>query len=717
MTAPLSLRPRGKRIRRFVRASAVALSLLLGVGAAAGGALPAMADEPTPSPTATVEPEPAITLIPEAQGRYRSGSPFSATVAITNPGTVALSASRVTLEISHTALNDREEVLTWLHGDASPGNFTLLGTTATPAIDPDTQGYATTVVPSPDLDALKPGVYPIQATLMVTADDDSASTLTMARSVVIVQAGDLSPVTTLVPITATPDDYILSVNELTDLTSADGALTQQLNAVDGTRAVLAIDPAIVAAIRLHGDNAPASSQEWLARLEALPNERFALQFADADTAAQAAAGLDKPLSIQSLDAFRGTLPTETDALATPDSDDSDSVNDEPALDDLLAVPQARGAVVWPRGALSANTVQKMNTFMAEADEPATEGALPPAAGATTPVTIVPSSALATQVPPPGPRARVQNSALLVTDSEVSAAVSMAAQEPDAVQRGAHLTEATALLSFSNPQQTTLVGLDRNESRTEDALRTAIVALGGGAAQSLQQLVDAQPVSVSVRDNDDTERAEAVNSLLADEQKLRLFSSILDNPAQLNDRERIAILRLLTVGPRIVTTPFSEALAQHRQHTTDILDAVGIQPSNPILISAAVDVPVWVRNDLPYPITVILTAQPQDPRLDVQRTTKIHAEGNTTERAKVPVEARIASGEVDLVMTLASTTGVAIGSTQIAHLTVRAEWETIGLVVLAGAATLLIAAGIWRTIRRRRTQNTDPDGSSASPGVS
>jgi hypothetical protein len=77
----------------------------------------------------------------------------------------------------------------------------------------------------------------------------------------------------------------------------------QLDAVTGSNAVLAVDPAIVAAIRVLGTAAPASAVAWLSDLMTLPNPRFALQFGDADLATQIAAGLGAPLTALPLDPY------------------------------------------------------------------------------------------------------------------------------------------------------------------------------------------------------------------------------------------------------------------------------------------------------------------------------------------------------------------------------------------------------------------------------
>jgi hypothetical protein len=69
--------------------------------------------------------------------------------------------------------------------------------------------------------------------------------------------------------------------------------------------------------------------------------------------------------------------------------------------------------------------------------------------------------------------------------------------------------------------------------------------------------------------------------------------------------------------------------------------------------------------------------------------------------RVPLESHVANAEVTLSMSLTSPTGVAIGPQRTTRLTIRAEWETIGLIVFGSLGLLLIGAGIFRTIRRRR----------------
>src|SRR5690606_26383410 len=105
----------------------------------------------------------------------------------------------------------------------------------------------------------------------------------------------------------------------------------QLDGVTGTSAVLAIDPLIPASIRALGTAAPVSAVTWLTRLEALSNERFALQAGDADATVQARAGLTElltPLPLTSVLTPENFVATET--TPTPSPTPSPSPSGSPA---------------------------------------------------------------------------------------------------------------------------------------------------------------------------------------------------------------------------------------------------------------------------------------------------------------------------------------------------------------------------------------------------
>lgn len=691
MTVPHPPRSLSGRLRRAAHTTVAALTVLAGVFAPALSATAA-----TESPSPETGPDVSIVLAPENQGAYTPGLPLAAAVAIDNDGESAAPAGQITLDLGRTALSDRASLLAWLNDGTTAQPLSPLGETASTEVGADAAASASLVVSSALVGDLPPGVYPLRATLTFsqTTVGDALDPVTAQSALIVSATGSSadSAVNAFVPITATPSGSILSADELTALTATDGALTLQLSAVAGTGAVLAIDPAIPAAIRALGTAAPLSAVDWLQRLETLPNERFLLQFNDADLTAQVSAGLDSPLQPTTLAPFidpRGFAEPDDSATPSPSPDAAPATAELPTDEELTAaVVGARTNIYWPRGEISPDDLAALSRFVT---------------GSGDPVTVLPSSSFAegADAAPVAVRADASGATVLVADSALSSALSRAAAEDDALHRGAPLAEARALRWFTDPQASLLVAFDRNENRSADGLKDALAALSGGHTGTLAELLSAPPALVSVSSKSSAARAASVTTLLDGETQIRDFATILTDPAQLTGRERLSILRLLAVGAHVSDEDYAAAFSAHREATTKTLDAVGIQPSNPILISSSVDVPVWLRNDLPYPVTVQLDARPSDPRLEVDGMMTIEGAAATTTRVKIPVTARIASGEVDLIMDLTSPTGVHIGTTQVAQLTVRAEWETIGLIVFGSLAVLLIGAGVIRTVFRRR----------------
>ncbi|MDR2321546.1 MAG: DUF6049 family protein [Microbacterium sp.] len=677
-TEPASPR---RRLRRAAGALLVALSLGLPLVAAS----PASAEAtPTPSPTPT--PQHAgvqLSLQPDGNGSYASGSPLTATLILRNDATTGLGAGTVHLELGRAPLGDRRAVGAWLDGSGDAPALSPIGDVSTTVLDAEGTSRTQVVVPGTDVGALAPGVYPLQARFDTTPALTDAPA--PARSALVVAQGAPATVITVVPFTATPAGDLLSAAELTALTAPAGALTAQLNGVAGTGAVLAVDPSIPAAIRVLGTGAPATATAWLARLEALPNERFTLQFGDADATAQAAAGLNAPLTVDDFDPFvNPTGKTPTTPAPTPST--TAAPGQGPASP--AAIAGARTDILWPRGQVTAGQIATMSHYGA------------PGTGT---LSILPSTTFAAGAKdaPVASRGAVDGAPVLVSDEAVSEALSTAAGQSDAVARGGALTEANAMLWFDAPGSTVLAGLSRADTRSEEGLSSAITTFSGGQDGRLDRVLSGAPTELTVSTESAEDRAAAVVALNADADRLAQFATILERPADLTVRERISMLRLLGVGVHTTPEDFAAALKTHRTSTQKTMAAVGIQPSNPILISPKVDVPVWVRNDLPYPVHVTLHVSSSDSRIDVPATTEVEALPSNTTWVRLPLESHVASTEITLTMSLTSSTGVVIGPLQTARLTIRAEWETIGLVAFASLGVLLIGAGIIRTIRRRR----------------
>lgn len=649
----------------------------------------------TPPPAAIADaeaPEPAaaarLSISAGVHGVVQPEAPLTTTVTIDNDSDEAIPAGRIAVEVNRTALTDADALTAWLDSGQAAGSFTPLGSEESDAVAVSETSTSFISASASNLGDLGPGVYPIRGSL---AGDGASTTLT-AHSVLIVDADDSREIAVLVPLTATPaDDGLLTADELTELTAPDGALTAQLDGVAGTSAVLAVDPLIPAAIRALGSAAPVDAVTWLERLESLPNERFALQPGDADAAVQAAAELPELLAPLPLTSYLDPANfVETDATATPTPSPSPSPEEteqpeEPDLPDnaeLLAISGAESGILWP---LDDVRTADLAVFDAYLDADAT--------------TILPSTSLAATT---SALMEIDGHRVLVADADASARLSDAAASIDDDDREREITAGLAQLTFTGSQSTLLVGLDRDEMRTADALRETILSLSSVAQPiDLSGLRAADPASSTLVGETSTERASTLDNLLADEDRLESFASILDDRLVLLSPERIALLRLIGVG---AAEEFTANAMTHRTATVATLDAVGVQQPSPIqLFTAAAPLPVWVRNDLPWPVHVTLASNPSDARLDVQPRTPVEAQPASNTRVKVPVEARVGSGTLSVGFSLTSPTGVHIGTDQTATVTVRAEWEGIGLGILGGIIGLLLVLGIVRTIVRRRRE--------------
>jgi hypothetical protein len=487
---------------------------------------------------------------------------------------------------------------------------------------------------------------------------------------------------------------------LSALTAADGSLTSQLDAVDGTPVILAVDPAIPAAIRVLGTAAPASAAAWLARLDALPNSRFALQFGDADVAAQLQAGLPAPEGPTSLETYMSPSNFTPAGSGPPTPATTDGSATYPPLDELLDIGGGRADVYWPASGTAGAGVL---------------GAL--AAGDPGALTLVPSATLAAGAAGQAVSARASADAadVLAYDSAVSSALHEASLLDASVLRGASLTAATAYLELATAEaagRPLLVTVDRGSDRSGIALTAAIAAVlqaPGVTPIALDTIVATQPEATQAVDIPaDSTATDAASALFADETGIAGFATILGDPALLTGPQRAETLQLLGNAWRAIPDDWQAALTAHRDAARATLDAVGVlAPTTVQLLSTTTPLYVWVRNDLPYPVDVVLYASPDDVRLDVQRETVVTAatpRSNT--RIEVPVTARVGGGQVSVDLQLRSATGEAIGTPQRADITVRADWEGIGVTALVIVIGALVVFGLVRTILRRRRARRD-----------
>ncbi|WP_438354813.1 DUF6049 family protein [Microbacterium sp. CJ88] len=701
-TAARARPPVASHPRARARLGAVIAAVALIAAGSAASLAPASA---APSPTPTTGGTTSLTLSPSANGVVRAGQGLTVAVTVDNGTGTGLGATRITVAVGATPLPDRAALAAWLDGTTPVAGLATIGAADLDQVGAGATRTATVAVPGtdPQLAVRAPGVYPLAASF-----GSGAGTVT-STSVLVVPSDTVStPTGLVVPITAGGQSTgLLSAAQLTDLTGPTGDLTGQLDAVAGSPALLAVDPALPASIRALGNTAPTSATAWLDRLEALPNARFALQFGDADVSAQLHAGQPVPLQPTSLNAYLRPLDFLGGSAATPSPSPSATAGPTlPALDSLLAVG-GTADVFWPAtGTAGADVVTALGTQ-----------------GTRSATTLIASTSTSEGAGGGTVAARGTSgdAPVLVYDAAVSAALRTAARTSDPARRGAPLAAATASLAFATAEangRPLLVAVDRAADRTAAGLAAAVDAVGAAPGVSLVPVAQlgGTPAAVTVLDAaPDPVRVAAASALLAEEEQLAPLSTVLTDPTQLTGPARAELLQLLGNGWREKPGDWSTALEAHRTSTAGTLTAVSILDPTPVnLAGSGASLGVWVRNDLPYPVSVTLVTSPSDPRLTVQRRTTVTAAANSNTRVKVPVEARVGNGEVTLRLQLESPTGATVGPVRSMPVSVRAEWEGLGIALLSTLVGALVLFGLIRTVlRRRKSRRADASTADAS----
>lgn len=707
MSSPATARrsPRDRRpiARRLAAGAAALVALALTVPGAA------WADAGTDVDVDGAPDERSITfsMAPSGEGILTAGQPFTVTVAAGNPTDAPAAAGAVELSTSATPLRSRAEVQAWLSGDGADAVRTdvVLTGTELPAISANGRATAAVAVDTASVAGLGPGVYPLSARYA------SAQGPLEAESVLIVRGtGGTGSSGVIVPITGPAiTTGLLTAAQLATLTGEGGDLRGRLDAVAGTGAILAVDPALVAAVRVLGTSAPESATRWLEDLMTLPNARFALQFGDADLAAQVAAGLSTPLSVSTLapymsaaDFAGGTTTQAATPAATPDDGTTPTPTATaqpgtpvlPTLAELTDIGVAAGAVFWPATGTAGVELVAALAGQAVGDVPS--------------ITMVGSDAVASDTALDA-WAKSGDARILVYDEDASSALRAAASSDTAVTRAGALAAAAAyaaLDAIAAPDAPLLFTVDRSASFSASSLRETLIAadrLTGRPTADLAALTAGEPSPLTLDSvaADPAEVAE-LTTLLGDESNISSFATILADASLLTAPERASILQLLGNVWADVPAQAQNAYESHRAQTLETLGSVAVQPPSDITLAASsAPLTFSVRNDLPWPVSLVLIATNNDPRLRVQNTTPVDAGPARNTRVKVPVDARVGSGESTLNLQLRSPTMVAVGGSVPVHVSVRAEWESVGLIVGSVLVVAMILAGTIRTVRKLR----------------
>ena len=691
----------------------------------------------TVGPAAARTGRTTVSIAPADRGIVRRDEDLQLTLTVTNDTDADVPAGTAELDVFRSE-STRDVLSDWLEDTSTSGYLGApMDTVDVPAVAAH-RSVTQTVTIVPGNVAL--GGYSSFGARRIAAEYTAGDTFAVARSAITWYPDfqdDPVGVSVAMPVTLPETaDGVIGANDLAAATSVDGTLQQQLDAAEDHNVAVAVDPRIIASIRLLGQNAPSTATAWLERLEGLRNETFALPWADADVTGLRQAGADGIPGIVSLDQqvddenFPGastptptpTGPTPTDT-ASPDATAAPTDAASPS-DDATATTQDGGTGTDATPTLP--TTQGLLDFPWSMDHVSwpVEGTvatddLPALADAGTEATIV-SSGNTSAGPDTTIAAaeRIGDHRVLVSDQGMSALLRDAAGATDQQQWDTAMSELTATLATAARAGTAtspvLLTLGRDWPTDSGRLGRALDALEGTpwvAPSDLTTAAKATAGSLTLAPSDDgDDRLDRLRRIVDGERELTGFASAVADPTQVTAPARLTLLALASNAwrgaPRALDAAIDTTVADWSEDTR----AVSIPDSSSLtLLGDRSSLPVSIRNRSEYPVTVRLSVQPSSSALRIVRNDiEVELQPQSSTRATVPVRS-VANGKVTLTMSLTTPTGVTISQPATVELNVQAQWETVITAVAAVGLVALFGFGIFRSVRKRiRRRNGELD---------
>lgn len=674
------------------------IPLLLALGLGVGGLV---------VPSVPVAPEVgAVDMVsaPAFAGVLHPDQALLVSGTITNGTGLPLDVGTATVHVSPSKMVTRKTVARWLAGDMSAAESRTgdpLGELNIGELGIGQSRFFSITVPAAKLAFMRgdSGVFPLE--IRLTKGQESSIT---QRSVISWLPSSQVPQVSLAlaaPLNAPPSSSGLVDAEILDsLTSPGGALYDQLETFSGHTIAIGVDPMIVASLNLLGESASLSTRNWRERLELAPNDTFLLSYADSDQLLLRQAGASTPLG----------------PLSFPQPEDDSPSPDETVPPDDAANLPASVAVLTP-GSLTA-----MSTTLDALAWPArgvhSEGDLDFLSAGGFTRTLLSSSEVSGNVLST-PNVTVNERQTTVSDDQVSmllrAAVT-ANSDSEWAWAVAALTATLAVTATQSPGATLVATLGRDaspDSRSISRTLDVIESLAWVDPVPFSRVLEVDSVSgsIDVPDDDveDSARVSLTEDLLNSELNLTKFSSVVDDPTLVTGPQRLHLLALASATWASSFLGWEDAVNEHLSQNIELLNSVSLLESSSVnLLQEKGNLPIAVRNELDFPVTVFVTVRAERAILSVPKSrVKLTIEANSQAKASIPVES-IANGEVRTTVSLTSPTGVQISQPSTIVLNVQAGWETTATVVVAAIVFMLFVAGIWRTVLRRRALRKERD---------
>ncbi|WP_317228900.1 DUF6049 family protein [Clavibacter sp. MX14-G9D] len=727
---------RTDRALRLIRRTARRTISTLVCATVAAGTLAAgtVAAPATPAQAATEGV--TLTVTPSSEGILAPGEDLTVTVSVVNGTDTAVPAGRIDLDLNRTVLDTRTELDGWLDTAATDANSRTgprIGRTDSPEVPAGGTVDVPLTIPSGTvaLQGSRGGFGPRGLTAELAAGGVDVAT---GRGALVWSPGEDPapvPVAAVMPLTVPPSasDFI-DAEALATYTSPGGTLARQLDAVYGRPVAVGIDPRILASIRILGVDAPESAVDWLQRLREMPNETFALAWADADVAVQSQAGAatllgptDASYAVQAPrfaepGSTPAPTPTETPAPDATSGSASAAVSTEPAeepteepepspspaapvlspvpsLEDLTAWDHTIPGVAWP--AAGTMTSDDLGVLAAS--------------GVTTAVLAsgdVQAAGTAAVPAPVGATGTVGDMRILVTDSRVSALVDQALSAATDESFGIALAQLSATLAADAREDdghVVVAGLERGWAASGarlGQLLDAIQALPFSDTAAATTALGSPSVPLQVVDQpEDAGRVQRVADAMSLEAQVDAFARAVERPELITGQQRM--LLLATLSNRWRDDPDGLVTVQdgYTAQADGVLGSVAITTRQNTVISDTTSLLINVSNELDQPVTVRLSIIAGSGRIRVDDSAVVTVPAHGSASARPPITS-ISNGDVVVTARLTTEDGtVQIGDSAPVELFIRAGFEAVVTTLFVAAVALLFGFGLFRSIRKRR----------------
>ncbi|QKD80485.1 DUF6049 family protein [Actinomyces marmotae] len=376
---------------------------------------------------------------------------------------------------------------------------------------------------------------------------------------------------------------------------------------------------------------------------------------------------------------------------------------------LLVGASASASLAWPAGPLDAQTLSALP------DSTRVVVASPGDMSVTEPLTYTPSGI-----------ASREGRAVLLPDAALSSGIAgsletqASTQSLSEIDTRQYLRAQTAILTRQAPNlgRDVVVAIDRRTASMTsptvlgarvDALRqtswtapTGLADLSANASQQASQ--DDEPGRAALPDIKviDTELSDPeLSQARAAAQRVSATSSVLHDPAAIMGTRAQVVSSVSASAWRSDTAGRAALIAGADAAANSVVNALQVTPSSTInLISDKAQLPIRVSSSLTQDSTVVVEVISGSPRLQTKETVSVVVPAGGQAVASVPVTA-VGSGNASLTARILSSDGTEVGTPAKLRIRVRADWEGRGTRIVTGVLVVLLAAGIYRTVRRGR----------------